>query len=79
MRKAGIASKTRRAIMGHKTGAMDDRYTIIDDEALDDAVAKMNDYQKRQSMISPTAALESQLDLVPKKTGTEWLLSVNLG
>jgi hypothetical protein len=33
MRKAGIDSKTRRAIMGHKTGSMDDRYTVIDDEA----------------------------------------------
>lgn len=62
MRKAGIDSKTRRAIMGHKTGAMDDRYTIIDDEAMDDAVAKMNDYQRNQSMISATTELESQLD-----------------
>jgi hypothetical protein len=33
MRKAGIDSKTWRAIMGHKTGSMDDRYTVIDDEA----------------------------------------------
>ena len=69
MRKAGIDSKTRRAIMGHKTGAMDDRYTIIDDEALDDAVSKMNDYQQRQSMISPTTDLESQLDSISE---AEW-------
>ena len=41
---------------------MDDRYTIIDDEALKDAVAKMNDYQKRQSMMAPRTDLESQLD-----------------
>jgi integrase len=61
MRKAGIDSKTRRAIMGHKTGAMDDRYTIIDDEALEGAVAKMNDYQQRNSMVSLTGDLESQL------------------
>ena len=47
--------------MGHKTSAMDDRYTIIDDEALDDATAKMNKYQKSQSMISGTSELESQL------------------
>jgi integrase len=67
MRKAGIDSKTRRAIMGHKTGAMDDRYTIIDDEALEDAVAKMNDYQKRQAMISPTIDLERQLDAVSEE------------
>ena len=67
MRKAGIDSKTRRAIMGHKTGAMDDRYTIIDDEALDDAVAKMNDYQKRQSMFSPTTDLERQLESVSEE------------
>jgi hypothetical protein len=52
MRKAGIDSKTRRAIMGHKTGSMDDRYTVIDDEAFDDAMDKMNAYQKRQGMIS---------------------------
>ena len=62
MRKAGIDSKTRRAIMGHKTGAMDDRYTIIDDEALDDAIAKMNEYQKSQSMMSATSELETQLN-----------------
>jgi integrase len=62
MRKAGIDSKTRRAIMGHKTGAMDDRYTIIDDEALDDATAKMNEYQKNQAMMSATSELESQLN-----------------
>jgi len=55
--------------MGHKTSAMDDRYTIIDDEAIDDAVVKMNDYQKRQSMISPTANLEIQLASVSDK---EW-------
>ena len=53
--------------MGHKTGAMDDRYTIIDDEALDDAVAKMNEYQKTQAMISPTTELESQLALLSEE------------
>ena len=51
-------------MMGHKTAAMDDRYTIIDDEALDVAVAKMNEYQKSQSMMSPTTELESQLEML---------------
>jgi len=52
MRKAGIDPKTRRAIMGHKTGSMDDRYTIIDDEALADATDKMKNYQKERGMIA---------------------------
>ncbi len=69
MRKAGIDSKTRRAIMGHKTGAMDDRYTIIDDEAMKDAVAKMNDYQSSQSMLSGTTDLQNQLSLLSDE---EW-------
>jgi integrase len=41
MRKAGIDSQTRRDIMGHESTSMDDRYTMIDDEALDDARRKM--------------------------------------
>ena len=51
MRKAGIDSKTRRAIMGHNTSSMDDRYTIIDDEALSDAIEKMKGYQERKGML----------------------------
>jgi integrase len=62
MRKAGIDSKTRRAIMGHKTGSMDDRYTVIDDEAFDDAIDKMNAYQKRQGMISELKELAARIE-----------------
>ncbi len=44
MRKAGIDNLTRRSIMGHKTDSMDTRYGMVDDEALDDARAKMEAY-----------------------------------
>jgi hypothetical protein len=62
MRKAGIDSKTRRAIMGHKTGSMDARYTVIDDEAFDDGIDKMNAYQKRQGMISELKELAARVE-----------------
>jgi len=62
MRKAGIDSKTRRAIMGHKTGSTDDRYTVIDDEAFDDAIDQMNAYQKRQGMISELKELAAGVE-----------------
>src|SRR5262249_42040947 len=62
MRKAGIDSKTRRAIIGHKTGSMDDRYTVIDDEAFDDAIDKMNAYQKRKGMISELKELAARVE-----------------
>lgn len=50
MRKAGIDSLTRRSIMGHKTDSMDSRYGMVDDEALDDARAKMEAYQQRKGL-----------------------------
>jgi hypothetical protein len=62
MRKAGIDSKTRRQIMGHKTGSMDDRYTIIDDEDLDAATEKMNAYQRGQGMMSEYLELKARID-----------------
>ena len=52
MRKAGVDAKTRREIMGHHTDSMDDRYTIIDDEAVDDAVEKMRRFQSARGLIS---------------------------
>jgi len=42
MRKAGIDAQTRRDIMGHESTSMDDRYTMIDDEALEDARRRMD-------------------------------------
>ena len=47
----GIDSKTRRGIKGRKTGSVDDRYTIIDDEDLDAARENMNANQKQQGMM----------------------------
>ena len=61
-RHAGIDSKTGRAIMGHKTGSMDDRYTVIDDEAFEDAIDKMNAYQKRDGMISELKELAARVE-----------------
>lgn len=62
MRKANIDAHTRRNIMGHKTGSMDDRYTIIDDEAFADAKEKMNAYQQRQGMITELKELAGRVE-----------------
>ncbi len=52
MRKAGVDSQTRRDIMGHETTSMDDRYTMIDDEALKVARLKMNQFQRSAGLTS---------------------------
>src|SRR5215469_16045779 len=39
-----------------------DRYTVIDDEAFDDAIDKMNAYQKRQGMISELKELAARVE-----------------
>jgi len=39
MRRAKIDAQTRRDIMGHESTSMDDRYTMIDDEAPEEAGA----------------------------------------
>ena len=59
MRKAGIDSQTRRDIMGHESTSMDDRYTMIDDESLDDARRKMEVFQKERGLLpdEPAARL----------------------
>jgi integrase len=72
MRKAGVDAKTRRAIMGHKTGSMDDRYTIIDDEALADAVARVNHYQSQKSMRSEAGELASRIRSLPDEEWSVW-------
>lgn len=51
MRKAGVDAHTRRDIMGHETTSMDDRYTMIDDEALRDARLKMNRLHKAAGLL----------------------------
>jgi hypothetical protein len=74
MRKAGIDAGTRRAIMGHASDSMDKRYTIIDDEAMTDAVERMGRYQKRKGMVKgpDVTALVSGL------SDAEWLKLVAL-
>jgi uncharacterized small protein (DUF1192 family) len=72
MRKAGVDAKTRRDIMGHRTDSMDDRYTIINDEAVNDAVEKMLVLQSARGLISvsdPAArivALEQEIEKLRK-------------
>lgn len=56
MRKAGVDSQTRRDIMGHESTSMDDRYTMIDDEALDDARRKMEVFQKQRGLLETNPA-----------------------
>jgi hypothetical protein len=62
MRKAGIDGQTRRDIMGHETTSMDDRYTMIDDEALEEARRKMDLFQKSRGLIGDDS--ESRIDLL---------------
>jgi uncharacterized small protein (DUF1192 family) len=54
MRKAGVDGQTRRDIMGHESTSMDDRYTMIDEEALDDARRKMETFQTGRGLIGTT-------------------------
>jgi hypothetical protein len=51
MRKAGIDGQTRRDIVGHMSTSMDDRYTMIDDEAFEDARRKMDVFQAGRGLI----------------------------
>jgi integrase len=69
MRKAGIDAHTRRAIMGHKTGSMDDRYTMIDDEALADARGKMSTYLRKTPAdeLKALRARVAELEAIPKR------------
>ena len=54
MRKAGVDGQTRRDIMGHESTSMDDRYTMIDDEALEEARRKMKAFQSGRGLIGAT-------------------------
>lgn len=54
---------------------MDDRYTIIDDEALADAVAKMNHYQSEKAMRSGATELANR---VQSLSDEEWQRLVQL-
>jgi hypothetical protein len=58
MRKAGVDSQTRRDIMGHESTSMDDRYTMIDDEALDDARKKMDAFQSGRGLVGAADAVK---------------------
>lgn len=58
MRKAGVDGQTRRDIMGHESTSMDDRYTMIDDEALEDARRKMDAFQSSRGLIGATDAVK---------------------
>jgi len=66
MRKASIDSQTRRDIMGHESTLMDDCYTMIDDEALEEARRKMYAFQRQRGLVtedrdSRIALLEDEL------------------
>jgi hypothetical protein len=45
-----------------KLGSMDDRYTVIGDEAFEDAIDKMNAYQQRQGMTSEPKELAARVE-----------------
>lgn len=62
MRKAGIDGQTRRDIMGHETTSMDDRYTMIDDEALEEARRKMDLFQRSLGLMADDS--ESRIELL---------------
>ena len=42
--------------MGHESTSLDDRYTMIDDEALEDARRKMDTFQAGRGLIGATDA-----------------------
>lgn len=52
MRKAGVDAQTRRDIMGHESTSMDDRYTMIDDEALEEARRRMDAFQRERGLVN---------------------------
>jgi integrase len=52
MRKAGIDAQTRRDIMGHESTSIDDRYTMIDDEALEHARHRMDAFQRQRGLLN---------------------------
>jgi hypothetical protein len=58
MRKAGVDGQTRRDIMGHESTSMDDRHTMIDDEALEDARRKMDAFQTSRGLIGAADPLK---------------------
>jgi integrase len=60
MRKAGIDAQTRRDIMGHESTSMDDRYTMIDDEAREEARRKMDAFQRLRGLMRDGAASRLQ-------------------
>lgn len=51
MHKAVVDGQTRRDIMGHESTSMDDRYTMIDDEAVEDARKKMEAFQLERGLL----------------------------
>jgi hypothetical protein len=54
--------QTRRDILGHESTSMGDRYTLIDDEALDQARRKMDLFQKSRGLMADNS--ESRIDLL---------------
>ncbi len=62
MRKAGVDVQTRRDMMGHETTSMDDRYTMIDDEALDEARREMGRSKRAAVLIGDDS--ESRIELL---------------
>ena len=61
MREAGIDPKTLPH-HGTQDGVAGRRYTVIDDEAFDDAIEKMNTYEKRRGMIAELKELAAPLE-----------------
>jgi hypothetical protein len=56
MRKVGVEGQTRRDIMGNESGSMADRYTMIDDEAVEDARRKMEVSQRQRGLVADDRA-----------------------
>src|ERR1700722_13574354 len=58
MRKAGVDGQTRRDIMGHESTSMDDRYTMIDDEAVEEARRKTDSFQSGRGLVGAMDAVK---------------------
>ena len=49
LERAGVSRKVAMKLIGHKTEEMYDRYRIVNEEDLEDAVGKLGEYHQKQS------------------------------
>jgi len=68
---AGIDQKTAMAIGGWRTDSIFRRYTIASQKRLDDAAAKMSDFQNRKAELANAEKIHSSYIDAPKEVQNE--------